>query len=814
MKTSNLKLLAFPLIGLLLAGCVDGGEPKETELDLTYSNLENAKMYQKAEIGVRLELDEETNPYDASDINVNALIVAPSGKQSIVPMFYYVPYESRYVGSREELYKAGEGDFRLRFTPREAGLHQYQLSVVQNGVSVKYPSTGYKTFEVDYGTKDAFLRVASDNKTLVYDNGGSFVGIGNNFCGWEWAGVDNMAGTYDYQRWFTKLSENGGNMTQFDLCEGDQIEWTYKENELEWSSEYQGLGRYNQKAAFKTDYKVSLADQLGLFYRFSLFHWEDFDKESDSFPDWGWARNPYNSKNGGPSDDVNDFFSNPKAKAHTKNYLRYIVARYGYSTNLMMYELFNEVDAPDMEWGLGESYGSTIRAITEWHDEMAKYIKSLDSYDHMVTTSCASSSAGGEYWALDSLDLTTFHRYTMYNGGGNEPQFETVKSLNTIINNRLNTTNKPTIPGEFAISPGGDIQREFDREGVAFHNALYASILSGSLGTAMSWTWGSYVDEYDLYHHYKGASELFEGANLNGATAFNNLSTEAATGHSWYMGLRKGDCAYLWIKDSMHDYRYTKDGYKPMAMEAGLVNVPGLAAGAYNLEYIDTYTGEVFDVREIEATSGSLAVPYESYEKDIAVKIIGNASYYKSENIYSGSDGDGHVPHASYTKQNAEKLTVYASGYDIGGTSDAGRFAYIPVSGDFSYSLRLDKSNYSANGAKAGLMVRESALTSSKMAFVGTNNNAQFFALSRTKSGTPAAFENYGNASLGTYLKAVRSGNNLTVSVSLDGISYTEVKSTTYESLSNELLVGVMAANKNTLGYNKAIFSHMKLERN
>ncbi len=798
----------------VFSACSSGRRSLAGDIELTYSNLNAARQYGLAELGLKIDVEKNINVYDADQLNVTACVKDGAGNTYNVPMFYYEEYARRLVGGREELYSVGEGQFRMRFTPRSAGDYSLYVNIVKSGVVSRYPADGTIDFTVKAGTRDAFLSVASDGRSLQYDNGRPYVGIGNNFCGWEWAGVDNGGGTYDYDRWFSQLAYEGANMTQFDFCEGDQLEWTAEEGELEWSDGYGGLGVYNQKMAFKTDYKVNLADGLGLFYRLTLFHWEDFDTETDGFPDWGWNRNPYNRRNGGPVSDVGEFFKNDGAKRAVKNYLRYVVARWGYSPTLMMYELFNEVDAPDMAWGSGNGYSSCLSDIRAWHNEMALYLKSTDVNNHLVTTSFANAYYGGEMWSLDSIDVTTFHRYTMYNGGGNEAPFETVKSLKSLIASRLASTGKPTVPGEFAISPGGDVQREYDHAGVAFHNALYASVLSGGLGTAMSWNWGSYVDEYDLYSHYRAAGVLFKGADLVNAVPFDNLSAPAANGTVWYMGMRKEGRAYLWIKDSMHDYNYVSKGYSPVPMPASSLTVTGMPAGDYMLEYIDPYTGEIFPEGSAHAgTDGKLVINYPAFTRDIAVKIIHGDVYYTSYNMYSGNDDNGFVPHSSYTLQNTDTVTLYANGYDIGGTSDSGRYAYLTVKGDFVYTARLDRTNYSANGAKAGVMVRDSLASAARMTFVGCYNNGAFLALNRKTAGLPAAFANYGSASLGTYLRVQRKGSVLTTFVSEDGTNFVKLSEETFNNLPDELYVGVMAANKNTLGYNKAVFNHVILNK-
>lgn len=54
----------------------------------------------------------------------------------------------------------------------------------------------------------------------------------------------------------------------------------------------------------------------------------------------------------------------------------------------MLYELWNEVDAELWYGGTAADYYTALSGITSWHTEMAEYIKSLDIYDHLVSTSC------------------------------------------------------------------------------------------------------------------------------------------------------------------------------------------------------------------------------------------------------------------------------------------------------------------------------------------------------------------------------------------------------------------------------------------
>ncbi len=96
-----------------------------------------------------------------------------------------------------------------------------------------------------------------------------------------------------------------------------------------------------------------------------------------------WQFNPWNTANGGFLDSPVAFFSDPKARALTKLKYRYIVARWGYSSAIMAWELFNEAMWTDARNGTAADNA----AIATWHAEMADFVRSIDAHRHLVTTS-------------------------------------------------------------------------------------------------------------------------------------------------------------------------------------------------------------------------------------------------------------------------------------------------------------------------------------------------------------------------------------------------------------------------------------------
>src|SRR5690606_5542627 len=154
------------------------------------------------------------------------------------------------------------------------------------------------------------------------------------------------------------------------------LEWSSGQ----WSGWYSGLGKYSQRAAGLLDSVLNESERQGIYMQLVLHHHGQVSTGTNA--EWNSngsdnPGNPYNAANGGPCATAADFFTNANAKAYQKKMYRYIVARWGYSTNVLSWELFNEVQFTN----------GTDAGIDSWHDEMSQYIKALDVHKHIITTS-------------------------------------------------------------------------------------------------------------------------------------------------------------------------------------------------------------------------------------------------------------------------------------------------------------------------------------------------------------------------------------------------------------------------------------------
>ncbi len=624
MKTPSVLLLVLGLLGS--AGRSLGAESAPPPLKVTAFTHNRSHVERLAKYEATITLNKSwDNPYDhAGQVEVNAYFALPNGGVSKTAGFWYEGFQRSLRANTEQFEATTVNGWMFRFSPKTTGVYRYYVEVIDRsnqGSTLRYPAVGFLSFTATPSANKGFLAVGKRDATyLEYEDGSLYIGLGHNLLGWEWSGSSNSPGTYDYDRWLERLAASGGNMAQFDFCEGDQIEWTPHPTELSYSSAWQGLGRYNQKASWRMDHIVSKAEQLGVFFRLCFSHWEDFDHEAKGFPDWGWARNPYNSANGGPVATVTEFFTDKKAKEYYQRYLRYIVARWGYNKNILTYEVWNEADAPHMIWGTGHNYKSNQANILEWHREMSAYLKSLDPH-HLVTTSFANNLNQDSIWKLPDIDLTTIHRYPAFNQwiDGGFKKFEVEECLTYLIRKRAESDPKPVLVGEFTVSPFGLKDTHDDPTGIAFHNQLWVSIMQGALGTAMHWQWDYYLDAFDLYYHYKPLAAFLAGEDLRNMTAF----TEKGAAANAY-GRKSRTKAYVWIHDAKHTFidRHQAHG----TITGHRCELTDMESGKYALQFLDPYSGALLREFAQDCLAGKMSIPIPEFSRDVAVKVkrVGN----------------------------------------------------------------------------------------------------------------------------------------------------------------------------------------------
>jgi hypothetical protein len=376
---------------------------------------------------------------------------------------------------------------------------------------------------------------------------------------------------------------------------------------IEWSDG--PLGHYGARLdrASQLDTVLEAAAARGIQVMLSLQNHGAFSTTANS----EWTGNPYNAANGGPLATAAEFWTNPTARNLFKRRLRYIVARWGYSTALLAFELWNEADLVD---------GYKTEACLAWHREMADYLRAIDPHDHLVTTSFAVFLFDPRVWREAGLDLTQLHFYSLTDTTSYGPDL--AQDVAEFTAGRLEIVDRPVLFSEIGVDARGPAEtRAADPEGIGVHDGLFAGVVSGGFGTAMPWWWDNLIDvEPDRYYPMFGAVARFIDGVRFDRERFVGLEGAAtsATRPLVAYGLQGRRRALVWVKDDAFQW-YAPT---PVRVTDGVLRLDALAPGAWCGRWYDTWEGRFLDRVRFEARRGrprALAIP--PFERDLALRL-------------------------------------------------------------------------------------------------------------------------------------------------------------------------------------------------
>jgi hypothetical protein len=406
---------------------------------------QDVKQYQKAEWNISVTAS-YFNPYDQKDITLDMIITTPSGKPLVLPCYF-------------ESGDTTASQWKARFAPQETGSYRYYFRLQTTSGNVSSPESGFTSI----ATKSPGFLHSNTLWTFKFDNGQIFRGIGENVA-WESRSFEDPKWTYDYL--LPTLSKNGANFFRTWMC--------YWNMPLEWqkvgsTKRYTNTDQYFNPGAIKRmDELVHLTDSLGLYFMLTL-DWHGHLMEKG-----GWKNSPYNELNGGPAKTPTDFFAMRKARDKYKNKLRYVVARWGYSTSIAAFEFFNEVD--NAVFNSADSILIPHNLVTQWHDEMSRYLKDIDPYNHMVTTSISHRDITG----MNSLAYIDFNQKHIY---------KHTEKIPAIYPQYIQNFGKPYVVAEFGYRWEDDNPKYGEGFDYDYKRGLWYGLFSPTPILPMTWWW-------------------------------------------------------------------------------------------------------------------------------------------------------------------------------------------------------------------------------------------------------------------------------------------------------------------------------------
>ena len=534
-----------------------------------------ARQYERVELRVEPAVA-ATYPFDPGQARVDAEITLPSGRVMKVPGFWYQGFtrsiaNPEAVGNQriEQLAAEGEPGWRIRFASPEAGQHRV---VAEWNIGGKSGRSRAVEVSVLAGARPGYVRVSRRNPHyLEHDSGRAFFPVGENLCMYE-----KREGTYYYDRVLEKLANGGGNYVrlwqEYYVPRDPAVVASPGDGDFAGfplETQATGLDRYDLASAWRLDQVEAECARRQVYFQLAFemtVWWQSKMKHR-------WPRNPYNAANGGPCRTPEEYFTNAAARELVRRRLRYSVARWGWSTNLAAWELWNEVD---------NNEGFNPEANEAWHREMAAYLKSVDPWQHLITTSWRDP----RMFALKDIDIVQGHSYW-------DTRFDAAEYALQDTEHLMRPFGKPFFFGEQGVDDPGTAVKQ-DPEGRHFHDAMWSTALSGAAGTGLYWWWHNYVEPLNLYDQYKPLARFLKDEDFPARTwKATGLSRPNLPISLRVYGLAASDRALLWIHDPLAFRIVDRQPVRGPEQTGASLNVTGLDDGRYTVEWWDTRRGEI-----------------------------------------------------------------------------------------------------------------------------------------------------------------------------------------------------------------------------
>jgi len=537
------------------------------------------------------------NPYDPAEADVVAELEAPDGSVRRTPAFRTQDFSRERLAGRERLTRVGLPEWRARFTPDRPGAWRWRwVAVTPDGRA----DTPWRTLTVTppRSGRHGFLRRSpSDPRYLRFDDGTPWLAVGTNLAWYD------ARGTYAYDAWFARLAAEGATYVRLWMPSwAFGLEWTRRDasGALVASS----LGDYEDRLdrAWQLDHVLEAAARHGLQVMLSLQNHGAFSLAHNS----EWADNPYAAVNGGPLAHPRDFMTSPEARALFQRRLRYVVARWGYATNLLAFELWNEVDLAEQP---------APQAVLDWHAEMADFLRALDPYDHLVTTS---TSLGGslDVYALPQIDLAQLHFYPY-------PAVSDFSTAVPFLAQNLAAFGKPVLVAEIGVDQRGPAETiARDPESIGLHDALWAGVLGPSLGTGMPWWWDNVTEPENLWFHWGPVARFVAGVAFDReGFAPGGIAATSPSRPLHALALRGETTVLAWVRNARHQWFPPVTGLDPAPIADARVTLSGVGDGAWRARWIDAYTGADLAAADVTVTGGAVALDAPVFSRDVALRL-------------------------------------------------------------------------------------------------------------------------------------------------------------------------------------------------
>lgn len=544
------------------------------QLYSVFSYPSSVDLFGLCEISFKLP-NTYSNPYDPDTISVYAVFTSPDNSSYTVNGFYYEDYtfQKHNEGYEVATHHPLSDGWRIRFTPNKVGTWTFVITAtdINGNLNLPYLNVSHTFSCTSVSDADGFISKANSRflKRDIVRNGQrqfhSFFPIGPDIA-WYSCMVDTTSppyskpyGIYEYKKFIDSLDGNANYMrvflSQFQYLSLFGPEYTQLNNDGKPIVYFNNT--VNQKDSAELDYIITYAKEHGVTIMPCMFNCTNFIYHDSPT---SWENNPFNNVLEGPC----YFFTDQDAIKITKNLIRYIISRWGYATNIVSWEFWNEVSNM-IDYELCDK--NIDQDIQIWHEEMVEYVAGIDPFNHCITTSMGNIEGDPILYPnlFYNLDFVQQHEYQNIQNAASNHQLSYILYSRTKDAHQVDYPAHPFFMGEFGFGQGKSSPSYFDKDphGIDLHNSLWSSTFSTSMGPASFWWW-YYLKSNRLFCRYRPILHFCESLPLLSETFTPNQTGHEEYGYklvfpnnleTYYMINAAEDTIYGWSQDTAFAYQ-------------------------------------------------------------------------------------------------------------------------------------------------------------------------------------------------------------------------------------------------------------------